>query len=256
MGLLTRTALVDNGTRHPGHGVLDVRGVIKRYEQKGASPILALDFVDLRVDQGDFVVVTGRSGSGKTTLLNAAAGLSSPTSGKVLLGGADLWALPDAERTRLRNARIGFVFQFPSLLPTHTVLENVLLPAHLKPGRLAAGAQTRALQLLDSVGLGERLSARPAQLSAGQQQRAVIARALINEPELLIADEPTSNLDEHTEDEIMSLFHQINRDLGVTIVMVTHSSSLVEYGSRHIRMAEGRVVSETRPSDLYQAQAI
>jgi putative ABC transport system ATP-binding protein/lipoprotein-releasing system ATP-binding protein len=194
------------------------------------------------VEPGEFLIITGRSGSGKTTLLNLAAGLTPPTSGHVLLEGADLWSLTDRQRSLLRNQKIGFIFQFPSLLPSLTVLENVTLPTIFRANGAQAGAHSRAGELLETVGLGDKLEAYPRQLSAGQQQRVVIARALFNQPRILLADEPTSDLDEQTEREIVSLFQDIHAQTGVTIVMVTHTTQLVSYGTRAIQMASGRVV--------------
>jgi ABC-type lipoprotein export system ATPase subunit len=189
------------------------------------------------------VVITGRSGSGKTTLLNLAAGLTRPTSGKISLDGVDLWSLSDKEQSSMRSRKVGFIFQFPSLLPTLTVLENVALPVIFNGHPQADGAAyLRAEELLKLVGLQDKWIAYPRQLSAGQQQRVVIARALMNHPEILLADEPTSDLDEQTEREIIELFAQIHRESGVTILMVTHTSQLTEYGTRSIEMAGGKVI--------------
>jgi ABC-type lipoprotein export system ATPase subunit len=226
--------------------VLSVRGAGKVFHaRRQADPVTAVDAVHLDVDAGDFVVITGRSGSGKTTLLNLAAGLARPTSGTVLLDGADLWSLPDAARARLRNERVGFIFQFPSLIPNLSVLENVLLPTMLAgpdPHRDSAAACAR--ELLETVGVADRAGSWPRQLSAGQQQRVVIARALILRPSILFADEPTSSLDEETEIEVMTLFHRLNAADAVTILMVTHGSDLVRYASRHVRMSGGTIAEE------------
>ncbi|GAB4287528.1 MAG: hypothetical protein Kow0067_12590 [Coriobacteriia bacterium] len=230
--------------------VLELRSAGKSFRAGRSAPIDALAQVSLAVEEGDFVVVTGRSGSGKTTLLNVMTGLTRPTAGTAYLGTTDIWELADARRTRLRNEHIGFVFQFPSLVPSLSLLENVILPstfagrARTAPRRDSDRA--RAVELLDLVGLGERSGARPAELSAGQQQRVVIARSLMNRPSVLVADEPTSNLDEATEAEIVSLFRRINDDEGVTVLMVTHGSDLVASGRRHIDMASGRIISDVR----------
>jgi ABC-type lipoprotein export system ATPase subunit len=192
--------------------------------------------------------VVGRSGSGKTTLLNLAAGLTRPTTGRVTLDGVDLWGLTDQQQSHMRNRRMGFVFQFPSLLPTLTVHENVILPTTFGPGGDVAERHERARALLLRVGLADKLSSYPRQLSAGQQQRVVIARALINQPQLLLADEPTSNLDEKTETEIVSLFRELHSSLGITIVLVTHTRQLVSAGMRVIEMAEGRIVGDSLSS--------
>jgi ABC-type lipoprotein export system ATPase subunit len=161
----------------------------------------------------------------------------------VLIDGTNLWDLTDPQQSFLRSQRIGFVFQFPSLLPTLTVLENVILPTVFGSKQAAAQAQERATQLLQKVGLAEKLAVYPRQLSAGQQQRVVIARALMNQPLMLLADEPTSNLDEKTELEIMDLFHDLHASMGITIVMVTHMRQLVSYGTRAVEMANGQLVN-------------
>jgi len=220
--------------------MVSLRSATKTYEgAKNGAAVTAVDGVNIEVEHGEFLVITGRSGSGKTTLLNIAAGLVRPTSGEVYFDGSDLWKLSDAEQSRLRSERIGFIFQFPSLLPSLTVLENVILPASFT-GR--DGSAARAAELLDLVGLADKHRAYPRQLSAGQQQRVVIARALINEPSVLFADEPSSDLDEQTEREIMGLFKQIHGEGAMTILMVTHTGQLVSYGTRAIDMAAGRIV--------------
>jgi ABC-type lipoprotein export system ATPase subunit len=199
--------------------------------------------VSLEIEQGEFLVITGRSGSGKTTLLNLIAGLTRPTAGKVLLDGADVWSLPDKEQSLLRNQKVGFVFQFPSLLPTLTSVENVILPTMFGEKQPDDRVRERAAQLLVQVGLADKLHAYPRHLSGGQQQRVVIARALMNEPELLLADEPTSDLDEMTEHEILDLFQEIHTRTGVTVLLVTHSAELGRYGTRSVRMTDGEIES-------------
>lgn len=231
--------------------VLELKGASKSYRAGRSGAIDALQAASLTVDEGDFVVVTGRSGSGKTTLLNVVTGLTRPTGGAAVVAGTDIWALADADRTRLRNERVGFVFQFPSLVPSLSLMENVVLPSTFRAGgdrrrAQAADVRARALELLDLVGLSDRSGARPCELSAGQQQRVVIARSLINGPAVLVADEPTSNLDDATEAEIVSLFRRINAEEGVTVLMVTHGCDLVASGKRHVDMASGRIVSDVR----------
>ena len=219
--------------------MISLRQVTKTYQVSKEVAVAAVRGVTLEVEQGEFVIITGRSGSGKTTLLNLAAGLVRPTSGEVRLGDVNLWSLSDREQSRLRNQKIGFVFQFPSLLPALTVSENVALPTTFGTNHTGPDPYERAAQLLDMVGLSDKLSVYPRQLSAGQQQRVVIARALIRQPQVLLADEPTSNLDEQTEREIMDLFRDIHTRTGVTIVMVTHTTQLTAYGTRAIEMASG-----------------
>jgi ABC-type lipoprotein export system ATPase subunit len=222
--------------------LIKLHDVSKVYRPSKHHSVTAVNRVNLQVDPGEFIVVTGRSGSGKTTLLNLISGLTHPTAGEVLLGQVELWRLPDAQQSLLRNQKIGFVFQFPSLMPSLTALENVMLPTITESGNHRAAAQRRAAGLLEDVGLRDKLNAYPRQLSAGQQQRVVVARSLINQPQLLLADEPTSNLDEQTEQEIMALIQQIHQVSSITVVLVTHSTDLVVYGSRAVRMAAGQIV--------------
>jgi ABC-type lipoprotein export system ATPase subunit len=224
--------------------MVELLQVTKVYPAQGTSPVTAVREVSLSVKRGEFLVVTGRSGSGKTTMLNLIAGLTRPSAGTVQWHGIDLWSLPDREQAANRNWNLGFVFQFPSLVPSLTALENVLLPVVFRAAPDTEAVKKRALKLMGMVGLTDKLAAFPRQLSAGQQQRAVIARSLINEPEMLIADEPTSNLDEETEGEIIALFEKVHADQGVTVVMVTHTRWLGARGTRRIEMAEGRVVKE------------
>ena len=232
----------------PGHArvsaLISLAQLAKTYPARRGLPVAAVAGVDLEVQAGEFLVITGRSGSGKTTLLNLIAGLTTPSGGQVLFDGVDLWSLSDAERSRLRNETVGFVFQFPSLLPTLTTLENVVLPATFGRGREKDPAlRMRGRELLTQVGLEDKLASYPRELSAGQQQRVVLARSMVNRPRLLLADEPSSNLDERTEAEIMQRFGELHASTGVTILMVTHTSQLKAYGTRAIEMAAGRVVA-------------
>jgi ABC-type lipoprotein export system ATPase subunit len=225
--------------------MIELNAVTKTYPQGKEKAVTAVREVSLKISAGEFTMIVGRSGSGKTTLLNLAAGLTRPTAGQVTRDGVDLWTLSDEQQSALRNQKIGFVFQFPSLLPTLTVHENVILPTLFGPGPTGDGTSDRAADLLERVGLAEKLAAYPRQLSAGQQQRVVIARSLMNQPQLLLADEPTSNLDEKTELEIMDLFRDLHASLGITIVMVTHTRQLVPYSTRVIEMASGQIVNGT-----------
>ncbi len=222
---------------------IDLENLSKVFTIDSGHSIRAVQDLNLTVEQGEFVVITGRSGSGKTTLLNLAAGLAKPTNGRVLLGDVDLWNLSDQAQSLLRNQKIGFIFQFPSLIPSLYVLENVALPRTfgLKSGKV--DAYKRAKELLETVGLTDKLYAYPRQLSAGQQQRVVIARSLMNHPEVLMADEATSHLDEQTEKEIMALLKEVHAKTHVTIMMVAHSTDLIQYGTRSIKMANGMIVT-------------
>jgi ABC-type lipoprotein export system ATPase subunit len=223
--------------------MISMQNVSKTYAVSKEVFVQAVHNVSLEVEKGEFVVITGRSGSGKTTLLNLVAGLTRPTSGKVLLHDVEVWSLPDKEQSLLRNQNVGFVFQFPSLLPTLTSVENVMLPTMFGEKQKSTSVYERASYLLEQVGLADKLHSFPRQLSGGQQQRVVIARALMNEPQLLLADEPTSDLDEVTEQEIMSLFRDIHTETGVTVLLVTHSAELGRYGTRSIQMASGDIVA-------------
>jgi ABC-type lipoprotein export system ATPase subunit len=238
-------AMTDGAVDTAARSLISLRGVTKAYVGNGTPAVTAVDAVDLDVRHGEFVMVTGRSGSGKTTLLNLIAGLATPTAGTVALDGDDIWAMTDRERTRLRNQEIGFVFQFPSLMPALTVLENVALPLELWPASgSAAPTENRARELLSIMGLDDKVHAWPRQLSAGQQQRVVLARALARSPRILLADEPTSNLDERTEGEVMAAFRDVHRASSVTIVMVTHTSDLLSWGTRSVLLAQGRILED------------
>jgi len=205
--------------------------------------IEAVKGIDLAVPRGQFAAVVGRSGSGKSSLLAMIGGLSRPTTGRVEVEDTDIWALPDGGRAQFRNRRIGFVFQFPSLLPTLRVVDNVALPALLGPDRDVARAYAQASDLLAQLGLADHMDAYPAEISAGEQRRVVIARALINAPSLLLADEPTSDLDEETERGIMEQFRAMNRERGVTVIMVTHNLRLAEQAERVVHIADGRLAA-------------
>ncbi len=226
--------------------MIKLEEVTKVYDLGKGSSVTAVRGASLEIGSGEFAAIVGRSGSGKTTLLNLAAGLTRPTSGRVTLDGVELWKLSDKQQSRMRGRKIGFVFQFPSLLPTLTVYENVILPTIFGPDGAGPDASERAEAMLHKVGLSDKLTSYPRQLSAGQQQRVVIVRALINQPRLLLADEPTSNLDEKTEMEIMDLFRELHASLGLTVVLVTHTRQLISPGMRSIEMAEGRIVSGSR----------
>ncbi len=221
--------------------MIEVTGASKIY-RNGAAEIRAVDDVRFEVRPGEFVLIVGRSGSGKSTLLGMLAGLIRPTSGTLRIRGVEIGGLSDDEICRLRSREIGFVFQFSGLLPTLTVLENVMVPSLFD--RNATGTRARALDLLAAVGLADRAETYPRTLSSGEMKRVAIARALFNSPSLLIADEPTGDLDVDTEDEIMQVFGRLNRD-GTTVVMVTHNPDLAQYATRMFRMDRGRLEERT-----------
>jgi ABC-type lipoprotein export system ATPase subunit len=205
--------------------------------------IIAVTGIDLAVPGGAFAAIVGRSGSGKSSLMAMIGGLSRPSHGEVLVENTDIWALPDDDLAQFRNRNIGFVFQFASLLPALRILDNVVLPALLARGADANAAYGRAAGLLARLGLAEHMDSYPADISAGEQRRAVIARALINAPSLLLADEPTSDLDEQTEMEIMDQFRDLNLHHGVTVIMVTHNLRLAERADLVFHIANGGLVA-------------
>ena len=218
--------------------MIEGRGLVKIY-QEGGREVRPLDGIDFTCERGEFVLVVGRSGCGKTTLLNVLGGLTRPTAGSVRVDGKEILGLDDTAASALRSEKIGFVFQFPGLLSTLNVLENVMLPATI--GKKGVEAVPRAKTLLDRVGLSHKAASYPGHLSGGELKRAAIARALMNNPSIIFADEPTADLDLKTEQEVMGLFNEINRD-GTTIIMVTHSPDLSPYATRIVRMHEGRLM--------------
>jgi len=206
----------------------------------GGSEIKAVRGVSLRVEKGEFISIVGHSGSGKTTLLSMIGGLTRPTYGRVLIDGVDIWAMSDEELSRFRNRKIGFMFQFSSLISTLTVRDNMLLPAALS-GKVEQQHEERALELLERLGLEHRAGAYPAQLSGGEQRRVAVARAFMNRPEIILADEPTGDLDEESEEQVMELLTHMNREEGVTILLVTHNLELAARTRRTLRMRRGRL---------------
>lgn len=208
----------------------------------GDQEIEAVRSVDIGIERGKFVSIVGHSGSGKTTLLSMIGGLTRPTHGKVYIDDIDIWSMSDEELSELRNKKIGFIFQFSSLIPTLNALENVMLPVAFGKG-VAEDVEARAVELLELVGLENRINSMPSQLSGGEQRRVAIARALINDPDIILADEPTGDLDRDTEEEVMELFLKINRDFGKTFVMVTHNPELAERTDVTLRMENGSIIA-------------
>jgi len=216
---------------------------LQKSYRSGGRPLAALKNVSFRVEPGETVAIVGPSGSGKTTLLGLLAGLDRPSGGRVLLDGTDLGALTEDERARLRREKIGFVFQSFQLIPTLTARENVAVPLDLAG---SGGGPARADELLERVGLGGRGHHYPAQLSGGEQQRVAVARAFIHRPSILFADEPTGNLDAATGERVIELMMELNREIGTTLVLVTHDPELAARARRVIRLADGAVVSDQR----------
>ncbi len=212
---------------------------------KGEAAVVALDHVSMCVNPGEFVAVMGPSGCGKSTLLHLMGGLDRPTEGRVLIDGSALENLSDNALTALRRRKIGFVFQFFNLIPILDSVDNAALPLILD-GKNSGQARQKATEWLQKVGLGARLTNRPDQLSAGQQQRVAIARALITDPMLVLADEPTGNLDSRASDEIAGLLHQVAKEWGRAVLMVTHDPRIAAYADRIVFLKDGKIVNETQ----------
>ncbi len=220
--------------------LLQVQNVSKSYPT-AAGPLQVLTAVSLDVKAGEVVAIIGESGSGKSTLLHLIGALDRPTSGSILIDEDDIFRKSDEALARFRNERIGFIFQFHHLLPEFSALENVAMPALIR-GRKMKDALPRARQLLDLQGLSHRLDHRPSQLSGGEQQRVAVARALMNEPSLVLADEPTGNLDMKTADVLHGEILRLSRELGQTFIIVTHNPALAELADRILRLGAGRLV--------------
>jgi ABC-type lipoprotein export system ATPase subunit len=204
----------------------------------GDTEIYAVRGANLKVKKGEFVSIVGHSGCGKTTLLSLIGGLIKPTHGSVFIDGTDIWSLSEDELSLLRNKKIGFIFQFASLIPTINAIENVMLPSTFSEER-EGDPLDKAKELLNLVELSHRTNSYPSQLSGGEQRRVAIARALMNSPDIILADEPTGDLDEETEKEVMKLFLKINKELGTTFLLVTHNSELAKQTNRTLVMKHG-----------------
>ena len=227
--------------------MLELKNVTKQYESPdGSERVTVLKKIDLKIEEGESVAITGPSGCGKSTLLNLIGALDIPTEGQVLFDGQDLAQLAETELASIRNGSIGFVFQLHHLLPQCTVLENVLVPTLAVKDADARALQSRARSLLERVGLQDFLNYRPAQLSGGQRQRVAVARALINQPRLLLADEPTGSLDQETAERIGGLLLEMHQSESVTLVVVTHSVSLAGQVGQTYCLERGRLLSETQ----------
>jgi putative ABC transport system ATP-binding protein/lipoprotein-releasing system ATP-binding protein len=218
--------------------MIKVKDLIKSYSIDGQK-FSAVDNVSLAIGKGDMTSIVGHSGSGKTTLLSLIGGLTKPDSGSIVVDKENLLAMSDNELSTFRNRKISFIYQFSSLIPTLTVLENVILPTVF--GKQQPDGVAYARELLAIVGLENKMKVYPSQLSGGQQRRVAIARAFINTPELVLADEPTGDLDEETEEEMIGLFSSMNKNKGVTFLVVTHSTELAKRLGRHFKMHNGRI---------------
>ena len=230
------------------------QNVRKSFQHMG-HPLDVLRGIDMTISEGELIGIVGPSGAGKSTFLHCMGTLDVPTEGKICLQGQDLSTLSNAQLASLRNRMIGFVFQFHHLLPEFTALENVIMPGLIQ-GRERAGMQTRGLALLEEVGLRDRASHRPGELSGGEQQRVAVARALVLEPKLILADEPTGNLDSAVGESIMELLTQLHKD-GRTILIVTHDEATAAYAGRELIIADGTIASDKpqRPRESTQGAA-
>jgi putative ABC transport system ATP-binding protein len=226
--------------------IIKIENLTKKFGD-GPTAVIALDHISVSVNAGEIVAVMGPSGCGKSTLLHLVGRLDKPTNGKIILEDLNIADISDARLTELRRRRIGFVFQFFNLLPTLTAVENVALPLVLD-GVKTAKANSQAVEWLKKVGLSDRLNYRPDQLSGGQQQRVAIARALVAEPALILADEPTGNLDSRSSDEVASLLRTVSEKWGRTVLMVTHDPRIAAYADRIIFLKDGHIVEETKLS--------
>jgi putative ABC transport system ATP-binding protein len=224
--------------------IVRIVDLVKNYYM-GTQTVHVLKGLNLTFDEGDFVALMGPSGSGKSTLLNVLGCLDRPTSGSYFLGDVDVAQMSDDQLSEVRSTYLGFIFQSYNLLPQYTVVENVELPLLYQGIKLDDATRQRCVALAEMVGLGDRLDHRPLQLSGGQQQRVAIARSLVNDPHLILGDEPTGNLDTKTSVEIMQMLRELNRS-GKTIIMVTHENDIAEWARRVVRLRDGRVESDTR----------
>lgn len=226
--------------------VLELRDVTKAY-RRGAERLTVLRHVNFTLTEGEFVAVTGPSGSGKSTLLHVAGGLDAPDSGTVEVAGRDVWTMSVGQRAAFRRRNLGFVFQFFNLVPMLTAVENVSLPLVLD-GVPARAADAHARELLAQVGLADRSGYRPAELSGGQMQRIAVARALVARPSIVLADEPTGNLDSQSSTEVLDVLRTLSDEYGTAVVMVTHDPAAARYGSRHVHLTDGRTHHAEAPA--------
>lgn len=233
------------------NSVIEVNHLYKDY-QTAAGPFPVLKDVNLSIENGDYVAIMGHSGSGKSTFMNILGCLDKPSKGEYILDGHPVADMEQNAVAQVRNKTIGFVFQGFNLLARSSLLDNVALPL-VYAGVDKAERHARAKLLLEKVGLAKYLNSRPNQISGGQQQRVAIARALVNKPRLILADEPTGNLDSTTSEEIMALFSELNQE-GITIVLVTHEADIAEHASRQVRFLDGRIVQDTRTKQIVTRQ--
>ena len=224
--------------------IIEIKGLHKVYDGK-SLPVYAVNGIDLRIEAGEFTAVVGPSGSGKTTLLNIVGGLDEPTKGEVFIDGVKITGLSGKEKTDFRMKNIGFVFQAYNLIPVFTAKENVEFILHLQ-GKPKAERERRTKELLEAVGLGDRMDSRPNKISGGQQQRVAVARALASKPKFILADEPTANLDSKSTDNLLEIMEKLNREENITFLFSTHDQRVVSKARRVITIQDGVVVSDIR----------
>ncbi len=234
--------------------IVEVADLYKDYFLEGHVPVHVLKGLNLSFDEGDFVALMGPSGSGKSTLMNILGCLDRPTSGNYYLNNEDVARLSDDDLSEIRSTYLGFIFQAYNLLPQYTVVENIELPLVYQGVRLDERTKARCVALAEMVGLGDRLDHRPLQLSGGQQQRVAIARSLVNDPHVILADEPTGNLDSKTSIEIMQMLTMLNK-AGKTILMVTHENDIAAWARRVVRLRDGRVETDVRNDAMVEMTA-
>lgn len=216
--------------------MIEVKDITKTYTIDGQA-LKAVDKVSFAVGKGEMVSIIGHSGSGKTTLLSLIGGLTKPDSGQVMIDGINLWSMNDDCLSEFRNKKINFIYQFSSLIPTLTTIENVMLPTAF--GNYSEDIEGYARELIRVVGLEDKMNSYPSHLSGGQQRRVAIARAFINSPEIVLADEPTGDLDEDTEKEVIQLFHRMNEEKGITFIVVTHNKEIANQAKKQFKMTNG-----------------
>jgi ABC-type lipoprotein export system ATPase subunit len=234
--------------------LIELRDIYKTYHVE-EMPVPVLRGISMAVSKGEFVALMGASGSGKTTLMNILGCLDRPTSGEYWFEGSEVARMSADQRAFLRNRKIGFVFQSFNLLPRTSALDNVIMPLSYSEHNLTdRQAQQMAAEMLQDIGLGDRLDYEPSKLSGGQQQRVAIARSLVNKPSILLADEPTGNLDSHTSEEVLQLFDKLNKEQGITIILVTHDSNIARHAKRIVHISDG-AINGRLPDEIYSGDS-